>query len=281
MLDDILVAYSAERDVGRATLLQYRFAAADFARWLGREILPTDWTDSAVNAYLTDLKGRVRPYTARQRRANLLVLWRFSYQLGLVPEAPRRVKQFRRVELVRQTWTPEDLGRLLSRLDELKGHLRGTEIPKAVFWRTWVMVGWDSGLRPVDQFGLLRSVVLPSGGQFDIEQSKTGRVHHVAFRPSTMQAVQELCQHHAGPFVFPQLWKANHFSKAFRTVVGNAGFQGTPKKLRSSSATEVERAYPGQAWRHLGHSTPSVAVRHYLGSRAWPDVPLPPAPEAG
>jgi hypothetical protein len=124
-------------------------------------------------------------------------------------------------------------------------------------------------------------VVLGSGGEFDIAQTKTGRVHHVILRPATLAGVELLCRYHAGPFVFPRCWKANHFSKAFKRTVQRCGFVGTPKKMRASSATEVERHNPGQAWRHLGHSEPTTAVRHYLGLRAWPSAPLPPAPEAG
>lgn len=279
MLTTLLDLYRQARDVRPATVEQYRYALLDLSKFLNRPIEPDDWTDATLNAYLSGLRERVGVYTARQRRANLLVVWRFGYAAGLIPTAPRQVCVIRRPELARSTWTPEQIARLMRHAEGLRGRFRTSSVPKAQFWSAWVRVAYDSALRPADQFSI-RLEQIPADGIFEIVQAKTGTRHTIRLRPETLLAVQTFAKFPKRTHLFPRLWDRGGFCRAFRKLAAGAGLAGSPKILRASSATELERLYPGTAWRHLGHAEPSTSVRHYLGIRAWQDRPLPPLPDA-
>lgn len=282
MIEELLASYLLEHDLADTTVAHYRLVLEGFERWLGHALSPGDFNDQAVNSYLSWLKQRRSPFTVKQRRTSLLVLWKAAFQMKLLGAPPGRVRHIRTPDRVIETWLPEDIGRMLQHAASLQGQMASVAVPKSLFWSTWVRLSYDTGLRTSDLFSLEAEDVLNLQGRLTIIQRKTRHAVTVHIRPETLHLVRQMAELQVSRFILPRCWRANNFSHAVRKFLRGAGLQGSATKMRQTSCTEVDRLRPGAGWVHLGHRTSATTQRWYLNRRrAFDDNPLPPLPDAG
>lgn len=282
MIDELLALYLLEHDLAEATVAHYRLVLTGFQRWLEHPLGPADFTDQAVNSYLSWLKQRRSPFTVKQRRTSLLVLWKAAWELGLVGAPPGRVRHIRTPDRVIETWLPDDIGRMIRHAESLPGMMASVAVPRWLFWSLWVRLAYDTGLRTSDLFSLECEDVLNLQGRLTIVQRKTQHAVTVHIRPETLDLVRQIAELRVSRFILPRCWRGNNFSHAVKKFLRGAGLQGSATKMRQTSCTEVDRLRPGAGWVHLGHRTSATTQRWYLNRRrAFDENPLPPLPDAG
>lgn len=268
--------YELANDIKPSSAAQLRWAVKGLDKHLGRSATVADLAPDVLNGLLKEMRDDGRSSaTIKNRRANLLTLWRSARRMKLIATRPRGV---RRIKLVRQApvaWTQEEVNRLLASAGTLRGRVRGTGLPAAKWWCAYIRTAWDTGLRRCDLFALQPEHVRE--GWVTLVQQKTGQVIHCALHPSTLAAIRDLG---ATDGLLP--WRGmSAFYRHFKALMALAGLKGKPKWLRRSSGTAVELAHPGQGGRHLGHLTPGMAERHYFDqSILSKGKPMPP-PLAG
>lgn len=278
-LQNYLNRYNLARDIKPSTLEHYQWVVRSLDSFTGRPTLLAELSPDLINGYLLWLRDRGRsPFTCKQRRASILVLWRAAADENLAtPPIARQLRQVRTPDPPRPTWLPAEVARLIDAAAVLGGSFRTLPgINRAAYFRTLIAAAYDSGLRRSD----LHALPISSTGQLTaVRQLKTGRAVVVRLRPETERAVACFVAGTDRPLIWP-LWSQYRtvFARQFQQIVAAAGLTGTFSQLRKTSGTEVERLRPGSAWLHLGHSSPDTARQWYINqARAYTDtVPLPP-----
>lgn len=258
-LTEFVECYAAQRDLEETSVGQYRLAARAFENWAGVSSLD-EVTPEQINAHLRWLKTVGRADTTRHsRRRDLLLLLRAArrdFPFDLV--SPVKVS-----DRITRAWTRAQVEHLLKIAGEIAGEY-STAIPRAMWWQTYILAAWDSGMRACDLLSVEYSWMSASGG-FSIIQRKTGQKHRVQFSPVTRGMIDVSMR--AAPkraLIWPLWGRREVFAKGAKRLIRAAGLQGTMKWLRRASATEIEREHPGCASRHLGHKTPGLAERFYI-----------------
>jgi hypothetical protein len=269
-----LERYLSAREVSASYAAQLRHALAMLERFHGSDLDLSDLHPELLNAWLTDAAKRgLSDETRRSRRRMALTLWRDAADLGLVAP-PRRVMRVSQRDRINTAWNLEDMTRLLSACDQLtKFYSHG--ISKRLYWRSYIMTAWDSGLRGCDLRRLMRTGIR-TDGCVTIIQHKTGRRLRCRLRPETVTAInatfppaRELC--------FPMWGRLEAWRREAARLLRLSGLAGSIGQLRHSSGTAVEHDHPGHGHEHLGN-TRAVFERHYLDlDQVAFDRPLPPA----
>lgn len=283
---DLLDAYALERSVRENTLMHYVLVLHDLARWNNvtfEELDDKHFESVAVNRYLRDRAETLSPWTLKQRRISLLVLWKFGNEVEMISRVPRRIRPIKCPPLVIHTWTPDDVRQLLQTaesMDDCFQFSRNMEdwqpIQRGLFFSALIRVAWDTGLRVSDVLTLRWPDVESASGRLLIIQQKTNHPVRVQLTDSTMQALQTLVRHHGRIVCFPAIMRQEHLSREFTKLVARAGLKGNLTTLRKSSATHIEQQAPGLGWVHLGHKSPETTRRWYIDAeRAYGERPRP------
>lgn len=273
-------ATNADRPIGRElaerTCEFYCECERLFSRWLGCAATTAHFDRDTVARFLKALlDDRRSAYTVKSRRTGLLVLWRYAHRLGLAlpcegvrPVACPGLKKY-----------GYDLGamrRLLEFVGDLRGPVRATGVPKAIYWDAFLRTDWEVGLRIGD---MIRVEVrhFDRSGWLWFHETKTCKSAWQPLRPSTTASVAACID--ANP-VRERIWPGytrKNIIRAFSALARSAGVNGTSKYIRSGGSSECDRLFPGAGWRHLRHSTPDVWVRHYRVERICEvGRPMPP-----
>lgn len=235
----------------------------------------SDLTEESLSRFVRDLEGVRQPGYVKRLRADLITIWKDAAR-----EHPEQVKapNTERIRAVRvpqrtpEAWTFAQVKQLLRVCSGITGEYP-SGITKAAYWRAWILVAWDTGIRPSD-VQLIRFAQVREGS-ITLTQVKTGRVHWAKLSPATLSAIDAIRQPER-ELILPWPHTPQAFQKAFAKLVEVAGLKGTPKKLRKSAASEVERQQPGSAQAFLGHNTPGLAYKNYVDPTiANPDRPAP------
>ena len=56
---------------------------------------------------------------------------------------------------------------------------------------------------------------------------------------------------------------AKSLARCVNRIIRASGLPGTTRWIRRGSSSDVDRLHPGQGWRFLAHSTPTVFENHY------------------
>jgi integrase len=273
LLKDALAEMIGRRDLEQITEDQYKRSLKSFELFLCRQANESDLIPDQVNAWIKSIQSSGRsPTTCSNYKAGLLTIWNYLSELRKVQ--PYIGKEIRQPKLVRKpviAWTQKEIKSLLLACDLLCGRLRNG-IRGSDLMRAWVLLGFETGLRPVD----LRLVAYED---FDFQemvvrivQHKTGNQHTSRFSQRTAEAVKAICS--KGPiFSIGKTGIRKWEKKLFAMASGHFGFQ--PRKgsglgtLRKSHATEVFKemgiAAAAQSLGHVGSTT--TATRHYIDSR--------------
>lgn len=285
LLRDYVHHYNLKRSLAKATAYQYEVAASSVDSWNGSPVRLDMLCDDLVNRWLVNLESSsMAQATIRGRRRHLIALWHSAIRDGLVSQQKREIRLVRAAPVPPEAWSHAEVCRLLGAAQRLRGcypserwiHALGVSVRRAVFWEIMVRVAWDTGLRTGDILKLTISQ-FNADGTVEFVQSKTTRWHMTRVHAETLRVIKASV---AGSRERIVEWFSSRewFAREFAKLVASAGIrQGSFKRLRKSSATEVELHYPGCGAAHLGHVVPgSVAQAHYLDPRLLAhDKPMP------
>lgn len=284
-LADYVDQYVLENDVTSQYITWLRRSVVDLETFAVRRLMLTDLTDNLVNAWLTHLNTntKLNPKTIKNRRACVLALWRHAFMAERVDTEPRRVKKIKVASTIPMAWSADDMLRLLAATELLPGWLDFNGIKQSDFWRAFVLVAYDSGLRLGDILSLKLSDIR-DGGKICLVQHKTLRGHVVQIRPQTAEACKALFPPNdpkRKDIIF--WWPINdrQFFKRLRSLIDLAGLSadhGMTRRLRRTSASMAESVTPGTAWQLLGHTTPELANKHYIDPVVAGRKPVMPPP---
>jgi len=275
-LDRVLYLYCQEHELKIGSIEALEYAEKHFSKWLGRRGTLDDFNHETLNAFLIADGPKYRPNTTKRRRSALLTLWRWAYdEAGMTHIPPRRVRKIKVPYEFPEAWTEQDFLRLMEAAERTTGTLKdGT--PIRLFWRAWLAVAYDTGLRPCDLLTIRRDAI-PDNGVVILVQEKTGFPLVASVRPETLAAIATLNVEPDVP-LFGALRSKHGVYFRWGQLLQTAGLSGTPKKVRKTSASLLERDNPGAAMAHLGHRTPGLAAKHYIDPRiVQRKKPLPPA----
>jgi integrase len=269
-LVEFLETYRIYREIRPSTFDQYRWCVQCFERHLGRAARLQDLTPDNVNRWLTSLRDRLSPHTAKSRRMTLLSVWNLAAQMQLA-ESPRLIRTVKIPQHTPEVLTPDQIRRLVDATEGLTGRYCGYRWPDLL--RTWILTVAETALRPGDMLALDWAKIRRAGGSLTIVQRKTGRPRSVSL-PGYI--VSDVAGWHAasGP-----IWPARS-----RSVYGNritalgrsVGIPVTHTALRKTAITDVERQRPGTAWLFAGHASPSTTQQWYISPvSAYKDIPRP------
>lgn len=279
--------YALQRAIAPSTEYLIGRSIRAFQAWLGRVPTLADLSDFQVSRWLRDLEvsGTLAPKTIAGRRGDLLALWRYAAEDGLV-DAPARVRVVKVPAPMPIAWTPAELAAILREAQQLPGYL-GNGLPRRLYFPALLQTAYETGLRRND---LLRVQLrdMDSEGTLVVLQRKTGRGHVCAVHPETRSLLLELQQRLERdqdpaadrplhwPHTMRQLY---HWLDKITTAAGAR--KGALQQARRTGATHAERQLPGAGSRYLGHTSDSQARRHYIDrSQAYGPV-LPPRIEQG
>lgn len=265
LLRDYLDRYNQTHDIQPSTLAHYRWVIRSFERHNGA-LRTSDLSGAAVSAWLAWLADHGRsPWTIKQRRISLLVLWRAAWQDGLAPplEPVRRLRAVRRSP---QAWTLPEVRQLIRTAEQLPVRAR--------WWSALIRAGYDTGLRLGD---LLALDVPQLGPVMGLSQAKTSWPVVCQLRPTTMWAIRLHLAGRRDGLAWPWPYRREALYRHFRRLIAAAGIRpGTFRWLRRTAATQAERVQPGSGTALLGHASRSTTEAWYIDRSQLQMPPLPP-----
>ncbi|HEY1601791.1 MAG TPA: hypothetical protein VGG64_19475 [Pirellulales bacterium] len=275
---EYLPDYLLMRPMSRQSAVAMAKAIESYGKFLGRPATVGDLRAKLVNRWLAVLEsdGRHGQWSVRGHRQRLVALWNAAYREDppLVEELPLRVRPIKRPDVAPEAWTREQMQALLAQADTLQGVFRCSRVSRCDYWRAYLLVSYDTGLRLGDMmrvtFADLRA------GKFVVTQGKTQKplVKQASAAASTAVAAIE---HPQRERVFGGVICRQAFFEHFKRLAEAAGLKGTSRWIRRTSGTLVEAASPGDGHKHLGNGA-DVFEKHYLDQRMLPSqFPLPPA----
>lgn len=244
-----------------------------------------DWlTDQMVNRWAKAMKEKgLNAKTVKNRLTTVCAVWRDAFMAEMCETEPRRVVKIKVPRSMPVAWSSDEMRQLLAATDTIPLWFKRTGIRKSLFWRAFVLVAYDSGLRLNDIESLKRTQIEPSG-KVHLIMRKTNAPHVFRLRRATVRAIEAL-----EPWDVPARedvifwWPAGRteFFRQFRQLLKRAGLSttyGLTRRIRRSSATAAEAEQPGSASRHLGHADEGLAKRFYLDPTKLPErVVTPPS----
>jgi integrase len=270
-----------ERPVDPATGANYRRSVRFFGDHLERPAERSDLREPIVNRFLASVAAVRSSATVLGHKRSLTAVWNWLAEQRLVDDYHAR--RLRRVSLVTpppRAWSLDQIRQLLEAAGQLPGQL-AHGCTAAQLMTAWVLVGYETGLRPSD-LRVLRPADI-AGGVITLTQHKTNRPHVCTLSPLALEALRPLLATGSAT-VFPprkttmRRWELRlfKFAEKFGFVRLEGQALGT---LRKTNATEVcRRDGLDAAARSLGHVSGSgIAKRYYVAPDAIATTPTPPA----
>jgi len=260
-LNEFVDLYIASRDISDGYAEQLGCLVHAVERLEGRPIKLLELDADLVNRHLKSTRDVLAPETRKSRRKMFLTVWQGAADAGLLAEPPRRkIMNITVPDKLQCAWTVDQVRQLLHVCSQIRGYFPN-DIKRSLYWSSYVMAAWDSGLRGVDLRRLHRLAITADGACVLI-QHKTGRRLRIKFRPATVQAIDATFPPDRD-FCFPLWGRLETWRRAAKKLVTLAGVGGHIGQLRHSSGTAVEIQYPGHGHEHLGN-TRQVFEKHYL-----------------
>ena len=236
-------------------------------------VTPLTIQDSVFNTWLAGLSQS--PTTRSNYRRMGLTLWRAAIDAGLTANHIGKIRPVKAPVLPPVAWSRDELFSLLNHIETLRGEF-SSGCKQRAFWKAWVHLGYESGLRFGDMHELRCSSV--RGRRLTVMQHKTQRPIGKVLSNDCSSALIDLMARSPDGTVFKWALSRRWVMVSFKGVCSGAGLPGSTKWLRRSGATAVEMASPGSAQRFLGHLSPGLAQKHYLDPSLLADsVPAPPS----
>jgi integrase len=270
LIDFVENVYLNERVVGEGQATHLRNTAAMLTRYLERESLVSDLVPEKVNGFLRSIEQTRSPSTMASRRGHLMALMLSAADHGLVaPVSPRLIRRYRKNAPSPESWTPEDVDRIIVAARTMPGEHKG--VRRSLWWEAYIRVAYETGLRPVDIHRLSLSH-FDVYGVVSLIQHKTSVL---IVRRASEETLELLSQLGRDP-LFGDWIGIDQRTMWFARIVAVAGSSGTFYKLRSTCGTLVEQQNPGKGHVALGNGR-AVFERHYWARSIQRDaIPMPP-----
>lgn len=283
-LSDIACAYivhrNARRPIGKGLSFktcEHLFGCVQaYSRYLSRRATTLDLRRSKLNQYLTwMIESGAKPYTVKNRRTGLLILWRHAHRMKLAPRCSG-VRPVDTPPLAIDGYDVPRMEKLLAYSATLKGVQRRTGVSRSLYWDSFLRTDWEAGLRIGDMLRVELPHFDPDGWLWCIE-SKTRKGGWLRLSPETAASVSaSIAANPKRNFIWPGYTRRN-ICRAFRELADGAGVGGTSRFIRRGGSSECDRLNPGQGWRFLRHSSPVVWEKHYRVDKiVRQDSPGPP-----
>jgi integrase len=276
-----LAQYVLERGLTQRSEAEFRRRLRRFERYLGRASEWDDFNDEQVNRWLAALaESGLAPETIRGHRSVVLAVWNGAWESGYLNARPGRIRRVKCPARRPQAWTLDELRALVAIASRTPGRTnRDRRIPRAAFWRAFLLTGYYTGLRLGDLLALRWSEVSASG-LVTVTMRKTGDMLTAQLPEDAQQALRAIAPVATVKrlLVFGELINRSNVQRYFRRLVRRAGLAGSTKWLRRTGASHVEAELPGSAKAFLGHRTHGLAYRNYVDPAiAHRQTPRPPS----
>lgn len=233
----------------------------------------------AVNSFLAGLS--LSPVTIGNIRRELLTLWRWAYEERITEAQPTRIRKVKARSAPPVCWTREELHRLweAAKSDETLVSSR-VQLRRCDVLPAWISIAYDSGMRFGDVLSL-QSTQIVRGFVVRVA-AKTGKQLVRQLSPVAIYEATRLVQMSPDGSLFSWFLPRRRALLLWRTFLDQHGFRGSSKWLRRAAATAVEMRERGAATAFLQHSSPHLAVRHYLDqTQLMAPMAPPPIAEEG
>lgn len=292
-LTDVLRAYAAYHGNAASTIEQKTVAINMLRRFLNRPkvrarlqaegpIEPTTrhLRRKLILAFLRWYGKQVQPATVANKRKDLVALWGYAYDEGMLRRPAYRIKRPRVPEKVPEGWNEEELRRILaacdtlpiSKFDRTRGRL-GNGVPLGKYFRAFALCYLATGLR-LSAMLMVRRVDVRTDLTFTArwQTQKTWCEEQKQLTPEAWAAIKSLGDHE---FCLPYGQTKNQRRKViwptWKRILRAAGLddsRGTgPQQLRRTAASFKEKQQPGSGEKFLNHKTPGLARRRYFVPR--------------
>jgi integrase len=251
----------------------YGCTIRSFGKWLGYEPTIQDLTDLTISRFL-EYRASIRsPYTAEKERTQLLSLWRFAADRGLLPDRPC-VPPAPLPDRIPTAWSLEQLQALMRSAAATRGYVGS--IPASVWYPALINVLWESAERIGAILACRPGDFTPPLLMVRAEYRKGGK-RDKAYRltPETCSLVARAC---GRTRVFEWTQDHGYLWHKYKDVVARAGLGRDRKcgfhQLRRSAASHFAAA-GGDPVKLLDHSSPRITHRWYLDRRMTDRDPPP------
>lgn len=226
-----------------------------------------------VNFFLASLQ--LSPVTIGNIRRELLTLWRWAHEEGFTEVHPSRVRRVKARAKPVVCWTRDELSRLweCAKADQTPISSR-VQLRRCDVLPAWIAIAYDSGVRFGDVLGLRGQNILR--GFLVITANKTGKQVVRQLSPVAIYEASRLVQMSPDGTLFQWCLPRRRALLMWRAFLDGHGFGGSSKWLRRAAATAVEMQERGAATAFLQHSSPHLAIRHYLDQTQLMAPPSPP-----
>lgn len=232
-------------------------------------------TDEMVGGFLRAcLQHGLSPNTVNSKRAKILALWRLAWKKHLVPDLPRDVPRCRVPRKIPVAWTSGELSRLAAHASTLPGMVG--ELPANWFWRSMILITWESGLR----VGAVRKLLVEdfhAHGPALLVRAETQKTTLGQCLPLSLPLATALAKHLYAPqrkLIFPWPHCERWFFSKFRKIVEAAGLYASLNghdlfyKIRRSNLSYIARnGSLEMARQQAGHTSAATTLRHYIDPR--------------
>jgi integrase len=211
-------------------------------------------------------------------RRELLTLWRFAFEHSYTDVPPLRVCRIKATPPPPRAWSLDTLRKLLAAAEQDARPV--SQRCPGLLWRDvlpcWIVVGYDTGLRFSDLLHLHGENIV--NGCVICTAQKTGKFTVRAISPAGRECVGRLLEKSRDGTLFRWALSRRRVLRKWKDFLDEQGIVGSSRWLRRSGATYVESQRHGEAQQFLGHSNPTLAVRHYLDQTLTMRIPASPPP---
>ena len=274
LLADLLDVYLSEREASPRYIESLKRTvkrARQFSLLDTSQLIP-----EKANEFLTRLP--LAAVTRSNIRRELLTLWRFAFEHSYTDVPPLRVCRIKATPPPPRAWSLDTLRQLLLAAEQdtrpVSQRIHG------LLWRDvlpcWIVVGYDTGLRLSDLLHLQEANIV--NGCVICTAQKTGKFTVRAISSSGLELVAKLLKKSPDGTLFRWALPRRRALLKWKEFLREQHIVGSSRWLRRSGATYVEILHKGQAQEFLGHSNPTLALRHYLDQTLTMQIPPSPPP---
>lgn len=259
-------------DAAETSAQKHRIAIDRLSWFLGCDVTLDMLSEDLLDGWLAWLKrsGKLTNPSINGYRRAILAQWRYAWRKRKLPELPRDVIEFKESKRLPESWSTDEVGRILRAAGELAGTVG--RVPAGRWWQALLLTLYDTGLRIEAVLGLevtqfdrdSRDLVVPA------ELQKQRAEQSFRLHPDTVAAIAET-DPEGRSLLFGGVYCVVTLQRRLREILKAAGLPHGRRdlfhKMRRTSGTAVAQAMDELAAKaHLGHSSLQVTSR-YLDPR--------------
>jgi integrase len=255
------------RGKSQGSIRLYRLCILQFGRSIGRPACVADLSEENVLLHLSR-RSEVSPATRNKELSQLLALWRFANQRGLIATWPD-IHAEHEPERAPIAWMPDELEKLLAGASRVEGTLGCA--PASRFWDAMIRVILDTGER-VGAVRLIRWSWIQGDWLLVPAEARKGKTRDRRYRLSadtlaSLELLRKYTGRHRETFFWP--YTETYLWNRFKLVLKSADLPSSRKHqlhcLRKTVASAVY-ASGGNPQDALDHADRRTTQR-YLDAR--------------